>query len=328
MRFAAPVAKSGRAVETKQLQVFISVGAAGSFSKAAIDLNVTQPMVTRHIRGLEEELGVELFYRNGRGVVLTEAGILLKTYADEVLERMRLAQNAVASLKSSPRGRLVLGVPPSVGTVLTVPLVKKIKNEFPHVALQVIEGFSGHILEWLISGRIDAAVLYNSPNHPSVLTEPLADDELFLIGPTFGDMRPPSGSVDLGIFGRVPMILPSRPHGLRRLIDNILGEHGIYPNIEMELEAMPSTLLLVEEGTGFTVLPYASVHILVESGRVFVWPFDPPITRKLILATSSQRPMSSTFRPLFRTVRRELRDIISTHIWKPSSQGARERRSE
>jgi LysR family nitrogen assimilation transcriptional regulator len=321
MRFAASVGESRQAVETKQLQVFISVGAAGSFSKAAIDLNVTQPMITRHIRGLEEELGVELFYRNGRGVVLTEAGILLKAYADEILERMRLAQNAVANLKSSPRGRLVLGVPPSVGTVLTVPLVKKIKNEFPHVALQVIEGFSGHILEWLIAGRIDAAVLYNSPNHPSVLTEPLADDELFLIGPVFGDMRPPPGPVDLGVFGRVPMILPSRPHGLRRLIDNILGEHSIYPNLEMELEAMPSTLLLVEEGTGFTVLPYASVHILVETGRVSVWPFDPPITRKLILATSSQRPMSSTFRPLFRAVRTELRDIISTHIWKPNNKG-------
>ncbi|MDX3926314.1 MAG: LysR substrate-binding domain-containing protein [Shinella sp.] len=309
-------------MDTKQLQVFIAVGAAGSFSKAALDLNVTQPMITRHIRGLEEELGVELFYRNGRGVILTEAGTLLKAHADEIIERMRLAQNAVANLKSSPRGRLVLGVPPSVGTVLTVPLVKKIKNEFPHVALQVIEGFSGHILEWLIAGRVDAAVLYNSPNHPSVLTEPLADDELFLIGPAFGDMRPLPGPVDLGIFARVPMILPSRPHGLRRLLDNILTEHGIYPNIEMELEAMPSTLLLVEEGAGFTVLPYASVHVLAETARVEVWPFDPPITRKLILATSSQRPMSSTYRPLFRTVRTELRDIMSTHIWKPSGLGS------
>lgn len=307
-------------MDTKQLQVFIAVGSAGSFSKAAIDLNVTQPMITRHIRGLEEELGVELFYRNGRGVVLTEAGILLKGHADEIIERTRLAQNAVANLKSSPKGRLVLGVPPSVGTVLTVPLVKKIKNEFPNVALQVIEGFSGHILEWLIAGRVDAAVLYNSPNHPSVLTEPLADDELFLIGPAMGERLLPPGPIGLGVLAELPMILPSRPHGLRRLIDNTLAERGIYPRVEMELEAMPSTLLLVEEGTGYTVLPYASVHLLVEAGRLDVWPFDPPITRKLILATSSQRPMSSTFRPLFRTVRTELRDIMSTHIWKPKSQ--------
>jgi len=304
-------------LDTKQLQVFIAVGSAGSFSKAALDLNVTQPMITRHIRGLEEELGVELFHRNGRGVVLTEAGALLKSHADEIVERMRLAQNAVSNLRASPRGRLVLGVPPSVGTVLTVPLVKKIKNEFPNVALQVIEGFSGHILEWLIAGRIDAAVLYNSPNHPSVLTEPLADDELFLIGPALAVPALPRGPVSLSVLAELPMILPSRPHGLRRLIDNIVAEHGIYPRIEMELEAMPSTLLLVEEGGGYTVLPYASVHLLAEAGRIEVWPFEPQITRKLILATSSQKPMSSTFRPLFRAVRAELRDIISTHVWKP-----------
>lgn len=308
-------------MDTKQLQVFVAVGSAGSFSKAAIELNVTQPMITRYIRGLEEELGVELFYRNGRGVVLTEAGTLLKVHADEIFERLRLAQNAILNLKSSPKGRLVLGVPPSVGTVLTVPLVKKIKNEFPNVALQVIEGFSGHILEWLIAGRIDAAVLYNSPNHPSVLTEPLADDELFLLGPAIGERVLPPGPVGLNVFAELPMILPSRPHGLRRLLDNILAEHGIYPRIEMELEAMPSTLLLVEEGAGYTVLPYASVHLLAEAGRIEVWPFNPPITRKLILATSSQRPMSSTFRPLFRTVRAELRDIMSTHIWKPLTPG-------
>jgi LysR family nitrogen assimilation transcriptional regulator len=304
-------------LDTKQLQVFIAVGTAGSFSKAALDLNVTQPMITRHIRGLEEELGVELFHRNGRGVVMTEAGALLKAHADEIVERMRLAQNAVSNLRASPRGRLVLGVPPSVGTVLTVPLVKKIKNEFPNVALQVIEGFSGHILEWLIAGRIDAAVLYNSPNHPSVLTEPLADDELFLIGPGLPEPALPRGPVSLNVLADLPMILPSRPHGLRRLIDNIVAEHGIYPRIEMELEAMPSTLLLVEEGGGYTVLPYASVHLLAEAGRIEVWPFEPQITRKLILATSSQKPMSSTFRPLFRAVRAELRDIISTHVWKP-----------
>eukprot|EP01037_Dinobryon_pediforme_P010650 gene10650-10721_t len=311
---------SAHGLDTKQLQVFAAVSNAGSFSNAALDMNVSQPMITRHIRGLEEELGVELFYRNGRGVVLTEAGILLKAHAEEILDRMRLAQNAVTNLQSSPKGKLVLGVPPSVGTVLTVPLVKKIKNEFPNIALQVIEGFSGHILEWLIAGRIDAAVLYNSPNHPSVLTEPLGDDELFLIGPCCAEPALPEGPVGFSVFADLPMILPSRPHGLRRLLDNLLAEHGIYPRIEMELEAMPSTLLLVEEGTGYTVLPYASVHGLVEAGRVKVWPFAPSIKRELILATSSQRPMSTMFRPLIRTVRAEVRDIISTHVWKPQTE--------
>ena len=87
-------------MDSKQLQVFLAVCGAGSFSKAALDLDVTQPLITRTIRGLEEELGVELFHRNGRGVVLSEAGTLLKAYGDEIIERMRLATNAVASLRA------------------------------------------------------------------------------------------------------------------------------------------------------------------------------------------------------------------------------------
>ena len=307
-------------LEIRQLQVFHAVAAAGSLSKAALALSVTQPMITRHIKALEDSLGVELFYRNGRGVVLTEAGQLLKIHAEDILDRVSHARSEIGMLQASPKGKLVLGVPPSVGTVLTVPLVKKIKNEFPNIALQVIEGFSGHCLEWLTSGRIDAAVLYNSPNHPSVLTEPLVEDELFLLGP-----EPPlhdlgEGPVGLEVFAKLPMILPSRPHGLRRLIDTLLSEHGIYPRIEMELEAMPSTLLLVEEGGGYTILPYASVHGLVEAGRIHVWSFEPRITRTLLLATSSQRPMNSMIRTVIRTVRTEVRDIITTQPWRPGSR--------
>jgi LysR family nitrogen assimilation transcriptional regulator len=307
-------------LELRQIQVFAAVAETGSLSKAALSLAITQPMITRHIRSLEQELGVELFYRTGHGVVMTEAGELLKSHANEILDRVAHVKSEFGALVAAPRGKLVLGVPPSVGTVLTVPLVKKIKNAFPKITLQVIEGFSGHVLEWLVAGRIDAAVLYNPPHHPSVLTEKLIRDELFLIAPVNPSTALPCRSLELEWFARLPMILPTRSHGLRRLIDGILARAGIVPRIEMELDAMPSTLLLVEEGEGYTILPYASVHKLVEAGRVQVRPFDPSISRMLLLATSNQRPLSSTIRALMRTVRNEVRDVISTYPWQPESQ--------
>lgn len=304
-------------MEFRQMKTFQIVVKAGSFSQAAMEMSVTQPLITRHIRQLEEELGVELFYRNGRGVVLTEAGVLMNEFVEEIMDKAAEAANVISSMQKSPAGKLVLGVPPSVGTVLTVPLVRKIKNEFPNVSLRVIEGFSGHVLEWLTAGRIDAAVLYNPPRMPSVQTEPLVEDELCLIGsePPLHDLPP--NVVDLEVLGRLPMILPSRPHGLRRLIDSTLSKAGVIANVEMELEAMPSTLLLVEEGSGYTVLPYASVHTLVKAGRLRVWRFSPPMTRMLLLATSSGKPMSPMVRTLMRTVRTEIRDIISTYPWRP-----------
>jgi LysR family transcriptional regulator, nitrogen assimilation regulatory protein len=296
------------------------VAETGSLSKAALSLAITQPMITRYIRSLEQELGVELFYRTGHGVVMTEAGELFKCHGKEIMERVAHLKSEFGARVATPRGKLVLGVPPSVGTVLTVPLVKKIKNEFPKITLQVIEGFSGHVLEWLVAGRVDAAVLYNPPPHPSVLTEKLIRDELFLIAPANPLIALPDGSLELEWFARLPMILPTRSHGLRRLIDSVLARAGIVPSVEMELDAMPSTLLLVEEGEGFTILPYASVHKLVEAGRVQVRPFHPSISRMLLLATSNQHPMSSTIRALMRTVRNEVRDVISTYPWRPESQ--------
>ncbi|MBY6126552.1 MULTISPECIES: LysR family transcriptional regulator [Roseovarius] len=299
------------------MKAFQTVASAGSFSQAAMSLSVSQPMVTRHIRLLEEELGVELFHRTGRGVVLTEAGVMLKEFVDEIIDREEVARNVVSAMQKSPKGKLVLGVPPSVGTVLTVPLVKKIKNEFPNVTLRVIEGFSGHILEWLTVGRIDAAVLYNPPRLPSVVTEPLVEDELCLIGPMVARDAPDTQVVSLEVMSSLPMILPSRPHGLRRLIDDEMTKAGCELRVDMELEAMSSNLMLVEESSGYTVLPYATVHNLVQQRRVRAWRFDPSLSRQLLLATSTSKPMSPLIRSMMRTFRQEVRDIISSYPWRP-----------
>lgn len=301
------------------MAAFQAVANTGSFSKAALKMSLSQPMITRYVRQLEDEIEVELFHRTGRGVVLTEAGVMMKEFVDEILNRIEETRIIVTSMQKSPRGKLTLGVPPSVGTVLTVPLVRKIKNEFPNVTLRVIEGFSGHVLEWLVAGRIDAAILYNAPKMPSILTEPLVEDELCLIGSVQVNDNLPENFVTLDVLSKLPMILPSRPHGLRRLLDEKLAQQGIIAKIELELEAMTSTLLLVEEGSGYTVLPYATVHGLVQSGRVQIWRFTPTMSRKLILATSTGKPMSPLIRSLMRTFRQEVRDIINNNRWKPDT---------
>lgn len=296
-------------MDIRNLQAFIAVSSSGTLSKAAIALAVTQPVVTRQIRSLEDELGLELFMRNGRGMVLTDGGKLLLQRAEEIIYSLEKAKSDVMATRSNMSGKYVIGVPPSVGTVLTVPLVQKIKSEFPQIALRVIEGFSGHVLEWLANGRIDIGVLYNAAKYPSLLTEPLVDDELYLLGPANDPHNLGEGPISLDKLERLPLILPSRPHGLRVMLDTIFEQHHVTPNIEMELEAMPSTLMLVEEGVGYTILSYAAAHQLIQRGRMKYWPLTPKITRTLVLATSNQRPMTATLRTLVRIVRAEIRDL-------------------
>lgn len=308
-------------IDLKQLKAFSTLAEFGSFSRSAGVLGVAQPVLSRQIKALEQELGVELFYRNGRGTVLTEAGKVLNLYAKDLVETVDRAASEVRALKSSPRGTIVIGLPPSVGIVLTVPLVQHFREAFPLISLRVIEGFSGHVLEWLLTGKIDVAVLYNAPRTGSLRAEPLLTDELFLLGPAEGGILPDAESVPARLLSEIPLILPARPHGLRMLVDSRLGEAGIVPRVEIEVEAMPSTLGLVENGVGYTILSYSTAHARVQAGRMRAWRIvEPGITRQLILATSSQRPTTPAMRSLVAMVRQEVRSLTEQGLWLPKGR--------
>ena len=303
-------------MDLKQLKAFATLVEFGSFSRAGAVLSIAQPVLSRQIKALERELGIELFYRNGRGIVLTEAGKILHDYAGGVLETVARATAEVASLRTSPRGTIAIGMPPSVGSVLTVPLVECFRLEFPRIAMRVVEGFSGHLLEWLITGKIDVAVLYDAPRTSNLRAEPLIKEEISLLGPVGDPAGLGDGPVPASRLVEIPMILPSRPHGLRLVVDALLGAVDISPRIELEVDAMPSTLSLVERGLGYTLLSYGPARHLVEAGRMKGWSIvDPVLTRQLILATSSQRPTTAATRALAQMVRQQIRDLVRRGLW-------------
>ncbi len=310
-------------MDFKQLRYFLSLVDAGSFSKAAVMLGIGQPALSRYIRMLEEELGIELLYRNGRGIVLTEAGKILQEHAKAIIEHVSVASTEIQSLRSVPSGRVVVGVPPTVGHVLTVPLVRQLKDEFPKVSLQVMEGYSGHVMEWLSLGRIDIAILYNAAKTSTLNTEPLIEEELFLIGPVSDPMNIGGSSIKAADIARLPLSLPSHPHGLRVLVDSIFSRIGISLPVEFEIEALTANLKLAEEGSAYTILPYAAVQSLVVEGRVRVWAIEEPrFSRQLVLATSTQRPMTLTIRTLARMVRLQVQELVNRGVWKPGVEPA------
>ncbi|HWQ37943.1 MAG TPA: LysR substrate-binding domain-containing protein [Burkholderiales bacterium] len=305
-------------MELRQLEYFIAIAETGAFSRAALRLSVAQPVLSRQIKALEEELGTELCYRTGRGIVLTEAGRILEQHARGVLETTAGARRAIHALGSAPAGRVVIGMPPSVGAVLTAPIVRQFRAQFPRVWLGVMEGFSGHVLEWLMTGRIDVAVLYNAPRTGSLLSDPLLTDELFLLGPVADPAGAGAGEVRAARLAELPMILPSRPHGLRVLVDDFLSKIGVTPNVQVEIDAMPSTLSLVEDGIGYTILSYSCVHHLIEAGRIRKWSIvEPAMSRTLVVATSTQRPVTKAARALVGFVRKQVDALVADGRWSP-----------
>lgn len=305
-------------MELRQLEYFIAIIDSGAFSRAALKLSVGQPVLSRQIKALENEFGVDLYHRTGRGIALTEAGKMLEKYARGILETSAAAQKEIASLGLSPTGNVVIGMPPSVGAVLAAPIVERFSAQYPKVLLGVMEGFSAHVLDWLLTGRIDIAVLYDTPRIHSLVTDPLLTDELFLLGPAKDPAGVGAGAVPASELQRIPLILPSRPHGLRVLVDDFMERMNAEPNVRIEIDAMHSTLRLVESGVAYTVLSYSCVHDLVQSGRLRCWRLvEPAMTRTLVVASSTQRPTTKASRALAGIVREQAQAMVSKGLWSP-----------
>jgi len=310
-------------MELDQLKTFLTVAELGTFSRAAIRLSSTQPMLSRKIKLLESELGTELFHRTGRGVVLSEGGKLLEQYARGILDTAESAKTAIQAMGASPVGQVTIGIPSSIATVLAIELVQEFRRAFPNVSLKVMEGNNGHLLEWLTTARLDVAVLYDTPNlkGKTLRTDPILSDELFLIGSPKDPSRIGNGPVRAAHLAEIPLVLPSRPHGIRILVDEAMDHNGLRANVQMEIDAMHSMIALAESGLGYTVLSYSSVRDLVIAKRVRIWRIiDPVITRSLVITTTNQRPSTKPARDLTRIFQELIKSQVRDGRWAPPSE--------
>jgi LysR family transcriptional regulator, nitrogen assimilation regulatory protein len=301
-------------MELKQLEYFRHVAELGSFTRAAAFLSVVQPALSRQVRQLEVELGQNLFERNGRGVVLTDAGSRLLEHTRGILTQIGRARQELEDQRNGDSGHVALGLPPSLGSSVTVPLVKAFEKLLPNARLATVEGLSAYILEWLTVGRVDCALVYNATASATVDVQPLLDDQLYLIAPadTGAAARPVgAAAVTLAQLADYPLIIPSRPHAIRMSVENALASVDRKIRVAHEIECIPAVIDLVRQGHGFGVLPLNAVKATQWERDVLVKPIvDPVLTTTLSLATSAQRPKS----PLMRKAIEVIRDIVRQEI--------------
>lgn len=300
-------------MDLRQLRYFIEIADAGSFSRAANLLSVAQPALSRQIRLLEGRLDAPLFHRNGRGVVLTAAGELLLGHARDILQRTARAEREIAVLQGRPTGTVTLGVPPSVAAMLLTPLVAHASERYPGVRLHIMEGFSGTVLDWLQTGRVDLAIIYDVRRSTSIIAETLLVEDLFLIRrPDAGAKRAIRGEA----LARVPLVLPAKPHGLRLLCDSVMADHGLALDVRFEIDSMTIMKELSQEGVAGTVLPFGAVAREVKAGTLAaVRIVEPNMSRTMVLATAAHRPVDATVRAIVGAIRTVVSDLVTTERW-------------
>jgi len=235
-------------MDLKQLATFVQVAELGSFTRAASVLRIAQPALSRQVRTLEVELRQPLFDRNGRGVTLTPAGQRLLAHGRGILQQVERARQDLEEQRGAAAGLLAVGLPPSVGRLVTAPLVGAFGRQFPRATLSLVEGLSSDTLEWLAQGRIDCAVVYNAMPAPAFDLQPVLEEPLLLIA-----ARPPGAPLRAGrprpaTLAQVaaqPLVMPARPHGIRMRVETALAEAGLKARIALEVGSVPAILDLV-----------------------------------------------------------------------------------
>lgn len=279
----------GTAMDLKQLEYFIHVVDLGGFSRAARALGIAQPAISRQVRSLEVELRQTLLLRNGRGATPTEAGKRLLEHARGILQQVDRARHDVDETKGASVGKVVVGLPPTVARHLTVPVVREFRQRYPRAALSIVEGFSSTLQEWLAVGRVDVGLVYNPTPSPAIDIRVLLEEPLCLIGPRRDGSEP--RKLRLADLPRFPLILPSQPNAIRRLVETRLAGLGLRPQVAMEIDAVPAILELVAEGHGFAVLSSRALLGAATADRLHSRTIvQPQLKSALAIVTSAQRP--------------------------------------
>ncbi len=279
-------------MDSKALRFFLQVAELGNLSRAAARLHITQPALSRQIKQLEADLATQLFARTGRGLKLTAAGELLARRARPIVHELDALATEVTAQAERVTGAVAVAVSPSIGVDLAVDVIEDFRAQYPAVEIRVVAALSGAVRSGLIRGLFDLGILPQPAQTSQLALERLWSDDVYLIGPASSGLKPsePTRMTDALA---LPLILPSRDHGLRALVDGSAARHGRSPHIVLEADSRAFIVEFVRRGAGYTMLPQNTVAAELKAELLCASKIIAPVLRRhMYLAHVEARPLS------------------------------------
>jgi DNA-binding transcriptional LysR family regulator len=258
-----------------RLRVFQSVARHLSFTKAAQELFITQPAITKHIRELERSYGQRLFERRGNRVSLTEAGRLLLTHADAVEVLHQQLTDQLHGLHAEAAGRLRLGASTTLAQYVLPPILPGFQARYPNIELTLYNGNSEQIAESLLYGHIDLGFVEGQVKNRDLHYEPLLDDELVAVRRAT-PAGPPTVPLPLAQAMKHPLVLRERGSGTLEVLEFALRAQKIkLADLQVALyldntEAIKSYLEAAANCLGF--VSKQALKKDIEAGRLEIVP--------------------------------------------------------
>ena len=288
-----------------RLRLLVEIGRHGSVSAAARAIGIGQPTASEHLRILEGAAGQRLVERHGRGSTLTEAGELLARHGAQVLQTLAAAEEELRRLSGLEAGTIRLGASTTPGVYLLPDTLGCFRRDHPNVTVEVEIASTGAILERLLAGRVQLALVGETEPDERIELEPFIGDEIIGVAKP-GLLALRDGRADATQLADQTLLLREPASSTRRVTQRALAAAGIWPARTWELESSEAIKRAAREGLGIAFLSRYAVAEEIERGELeaFRLAGRPPLARTLSIARLARRPLTPGERGFVATLTR------------------------
>ena len=310
-------------MDLRRLRTFVAVAELGTVSKAAMHLHITQPALSRQIAELQRELGIRLFDRVGRGLVLTAEGEQFLADCRSALNHVDSLGERAALLRSGDRGVLKVAAPPHTIESVVSTFLPRYAHRFPNVQVKLVEALGLDQVPMLQRGEVHIGIRHDQGGDHGFDSLALPPDEVLVAYEPSLELGH-DGMIDIGRLRSYPLLLLDSGYSIRRLFDAACRLAEVEPNILLESRAPHTLLALAEAGQGVSIIPsllrtdrYALKIARVTHRRK-------PVRDRFVVQWDKRRPMPPYAKSFCEALAEYMREVLPiTHPTEGRTSGRR-----
>jgi molybdate transport repressor ModE-like protein len=289
--------------DSTRLRLLVEIGRQGSVSAAARAIGIGQPTASEHLRTLEGAAGQRLVERNGRGSTLTEAGKLLALHAGQALQTLRAGEEELRLLSGLEAGTIHIGASTTPGVYLLPDTLGCFRRDHPNVTVEVEIASTGEILDRLLAGRVQLALVGEAEADERIQLEPFISDEIVGVAKP-GSLTLRNGRANAKQLAQQTLLVREARSSTRRVSERALAGARIWPERTWELDSSEAIKRAAREGLGVAFLSRYAVAEEIERGELEAFRIGKPLQRNLNVARLARRPFSPSERGFVATLTR------------------------
>ncbi|HFV9731544.1 TPA: tricarballylate utilization LysR family transcriptional regulator TcuR [Salmonella enterica subsp. enterica serovar Yarrabah] len=300
-------------MELRQLRYFVRIIETGSMGSAAQDLDIGVSALSQQMSRLENELAIRLLQRTSRGVTPTNAGLAFYSQAQLAL---RHADDAIlAAREARLSGHVSVGRAPSTASILGIPFIHAMQENYADVRLHVVESLSGNLERMINTRQIDLAVVFQKDKILRWSARPILEEQLFLIGSHALLAALPDNPITPEQLAGIPLIMPSQGHGLRGRLDAVCQEHALNVEIVAEIDGLALLMRAVRDGLGATLQPGAAISHLDNDALRVIGVHNPVLSRPNFLVSLSDDELTPAGLAARVVLTKVMRQLVDAGEW-------------